>query len=59
VFLSCTSLPAVEVILRLEDRLGKPVITSNQALIWMALRLAGCDYVAPEGGRLFTLDLPA
>jgi maleate isomerase len=58
VFLSCTSLPAVEVIRRLEDRLGKPVITSNQAMIWMALRLAGCDYQAPEGGRLFTLDLP-
>ena len=58
IFLSCTALPAVAVINRLEDRLGKPVITSNQAMIWMALRLAGCDYQAPMGGRLFTLGLP-
>ena len=58
IFLSCTALPAVAVINRLEDRLDKPVITSNQAMIWMALRLAGCDHQAPMGGKLFTLGLP-
>jgi maleate isomerase len=58
VFLSCTALPGVEVIPELEAALGKPVIISNQAMIWMALRLAGCDYQAPNGGRLFTLNLP-
>ena len=58
IFLSCTALPAVAIINRLEDRLGKPVITSNQAMIWMALRLAGCDHQAPQGGKLFTLGLP-
>ena len=59
VFLSCTALPGVEVIPELEEALGKPVIISNQAMIWMALRLAGCGHQAPNGGKLFTLDLPA
>lgn len=58
VFLSCTALPAVSIIQKLEDRIGKPVITSNQAMIWMALRLAGCDYQTPFGGHLFTKGLP-
>ncbi len=57
VFLSCTALPGVEIIPELEDALGKPVIVSNQAMIWMALRMAGCGYQAPNGGKLFTLDL--
>ncbi|XDZ65281.1 ectoine utilization protein EutA [Alphaproteobacteria bacterium LSUCC0684] len=58
-FLSCTALPAVSVIPALEDRLGRPVISSNQATLWMALRLAGCSASPPAGGRLFTLDLAA
>lgn len=57
VFLSCTALPGVEVIPELEEALGKPVVVSNQAMIWMALRLAGCDYQAPRGGALFKLGL--
>jgi len=59
IFLSCTALPAVAVIPDLEDRLGRPVISSNQASAWMALRLAGCSASPPAGGRLFTLDLAA
>ena len=58
IFLPCTNLPAVSIIERLEQKLGRAVITSNQAMLWMALRLAGCDYTAPHGGKLFTLDLP-
>ncbi len=52
VFLSCTGLRAAEVIVELEDRLGKPVITSNQAALWHALRLAGCDDTIPGAGVL-------
>lgn len=41
VFLSCTNLATVEMIAALEDEIGKPVITSNQATFWCALRTMG------------------
>lgn len=50
-FLSCTALPAVGVIEALEARIGKPVVTSNQASFWWALTLAGATARGP--GRLF------
>lgn len=37
-FISCTDLPASKLIEPLEQKLGKPVITSNQATLWAALR---------------------
>ena len=41
---------------RLEDSLGKPVISANQATLWDALRLAGSD-LKPRGfGRLLASD---
>jgi maleate cis-trans isomerase len=55
-FISCGNLRTLEVITRLERELGKPVITSNQAGLWHALRLAGvkADGAALSiGGRLF------
>jgi maleate cis-trans isomerase len=55
-FISCGNLRTLEVITRLERELGKPVITSNQAGLWHALRLAGvkADGAALGiGGRLF------
>lgn len=44
-FMSCTALPALPVIARIEARLGKPVLSSNQALFWAMLDRAGiaCD----------------
>lgn len=51
IFLSCTALPAVPVIERIEAHLGKPVFSSNQVLFWAMLDAAG---IASEGpGRLF------
>jgi maleate isomerase len=41
VFISCGALRSVEVIERLERELNKPVVTSNQALMWDCLRKAG------------------
>jgi maleate isomerase len=38
-FLSCTALRSSEVLEELEERLGKPVISSNQVLVWLSLRL--------------------
>jgi len=52
IFLSCTNLATIEVIDELEAALGKPVVTSNQATFWHALRTAGLND-RPEGfGRL-------
>ena len=43
ILLSCTDLATLDVIARLEDKLEKPVISSNTATFWMALREAGID----------------
>lgn len=40
-FISCTGLSTVHMIQTLEEDLGKPVISSNQATFWNSLRLAG------------------
>jgi maleate isomerase len=53
-FLSCTALRAVDVIAELEQRLGIPVVTSNQALFWKMMRAAGCDLPVAGYGRLLT-----
>lgn len=41
IFVSCGALRTLDVVQQIEDIAGKPVITSNQALIWDCLRLAG------------------
>ena len=51
-FLSCTNIRALPAIERLEQALQKPVISSNQAMIWHCLRTAGLDDVIPGYGRL-------
>ncbi|MDD1781917.1 Asp/Glu racemase [Enterovibrio sp. ZSDZ35] len=38
-FISCTALRATSVLARIELALDKPVVTSNQALVWHSLRL--------------------
>jgi maleate isomerase len=40
-FISCTTIRSAEVIDALEETLGKPVLTSNQAMLWRALRDTG------------------
>ncbi|MGH6718521.1 MAG: maleate cis-trans isomerase family protein [Alphaproteobacteria bacterium] len=58
-FISCTALRALGLIDRLEGRLGKPVLSSNHALYWHALRLAGVMDPVPGFGRLMRLSLGA
>jgi arylmalonate decarboxylase len=41
IFLSCTQMPSLDMIERLEALLGKPVVTSNQASLWQSLRVLG------------------
>lgn len=51
-FLSCTAIKSSEAIDALESELGKPVISSNQAVLWSALRTAGITDRVDGYGRL-------
>ena len=50
-FISCANIQSIDVIEELERDLQKPVVTSNQAALWCALRLLGIS--APGPGMLF------
>ncbi len=52
IFVSCTDLPALSLIDELEERHGKPVITSNQATFWGCAKLAGVKPVQGYGRLL-------
>lgn len=52
VILSCTDMRSVEVIAQLEARLAKPIITSNQAMLFQALQLAGLPQAITGFGTL-------
>jgi maleate isomerase len=54
-FLSCTAIKSAETVDALEHALGRPVITSNQAMLWFALRSAGITDAVDGFGRLFKL----
>ncbi len=55
VFASCTNLRTVDVIEEAEAKLGKPVISSNQALAWHMLRLAGISDKPSGFGTLYKI----
>lgn len=52
IFISCTNFRAIEVIQRLEEETGKPVVSSNQATMWHALRRIGIKDSIKGFGRL-------
>ena len=56
--ISCANISVFGVIDDLEARLERPIVTSNQAVVWEALRLIG--WRAPPGdlGRLFATSFP-
>ena len=57
VFLPGAAWRAMEVAEELEQRLGKPVVTVNQAAIWLALRKVGVTRPIPGFGRLLRSGL--
>ena len=57
VFVSCTSLRLAEVARDLEAELGKPVTSSNHAMAWHCLRLAGVEDSLPHLGSLYERGL--
>jgi maleate isomerase len=54
-FITCTNVRALDSIERLERDLGRPVVTSNQALMWHALRYAGVQDAIPNLGKLLRI----
>lgn len=55
VFVSCTNLLVLDQIERLEGELGLPVVTSNQASLWAALRRLKIATDSVACGRLFRI----
>lgn len=52
IFVSCGALRTLDVLQMIESVADKPVIASNQAMIWDTLRLAGIDDTIEGYGRL-------
>jgi len=55
IYLPCAQMPTMEIIDRLEKELGKPVVTSVQAMIWGALRILKVSDPVEGYGRLFKI----
>ncbi len=55
-FISCTALPALSIIEKLEKKLNKIVISSNQALIWDTLEKIGKSDSVKGFGKLFSTN---
>ena len=53
-FVSCTALPVLSIIDRLEKKINKFVLSSNQALIWDTLKKIGKNNSINGFGKLFT-----
>ncbi len=58
IVLSCTDMRSVEAIAALEARLGKPVITSNQAMALCAMQVAGIAEPLQGYGQLLERPRP-
>jgi maleate isomerase len=58
-FIACTALRASALVPQLEAELGIAVTTSNHAMAWHALRLAGIEDRTLGPGRLFNVPLAA
>ena len=52
-FISCTALPALEIINEVEQKINKPVFSSNQTLIWDTIRSIGYKNAIEGYGQLF------
>ena len=57
IFVSCTSVRLMLVCAELEKSLGIPLTSSNHAMAWHALRLAGIDDKLGHFGSLYDLPL--
>ena len=53
VVISCTGQKTADFISDLEQEIGKPVVTSNQATGWQVQKMLGIEPVLPKRGKLF------
>lgn len=53
VFVSCTNVRLMDVVCDIEKKTGLPVTSSNHAMAWHAMRLAGDDRMLPKRGMLY------
>ena len=56
IFVSCGALRTLDIIDDLEREVGKPVVASNQAMLWDVLRLAGVDAKIEGYGSLLQVN---
>jgi maleate isomerase len=59
IVVSCTNLATYDIIASLEDELGKPVVSANQATMWAALRVIAQQGVGPRQRLIAGPDLGA
>jgi maleate isomerase len=57
IFISCANIASIDIVAELERDSGLPVVTSNQAALWCALRTLGIADDIPGLGRLFQREL--
>ena len=55
-FVSCTALPVLSIIDKLEKELNKVVLSSNQTLIWDALNLVDNKNIVKGYGKIFEVN---
>ena len=55
-FISCTALPALSIIDKLEKKLNRVVLSSNQTLIWDTLNLIGNKEPVKGFGKIFDIS---
>lgn len=54
IFVSCGGLRSLEIVDALEQKAGKPVVASNQAMFWDTIRLAGIEDKIEGYGQLLS-----
>ena len=57
VFVSCTNVRLMDAVCEIERKTGLPVTSSNHAMAWHAMRLAGDNRELPQLGRLYQKKL--
>ena len=54
-FMSCTDMPSLDIIQTLEADLGKPVVSSNTATMWMMLKQVGLGEPLSGFGKILSI----
>ncbi len=57
VFVSCTNVRLIDAVCEIESQTGLPVTSSNHAMAWHAMRLAGDQRIIPQFGSLYEKGL--